>query len=38
MSGNLFEVLPGEQLALVGPNASGKSALASAFAGRTGAR
>ena len=33
-----FEILPGEQVALVGDNASGKSRLAAAFAGRTGAK
>ena len=33
-----LEIRKGEQVALVGPNASGKSRLASAFAGRAGAR
>lgn len=33
-----FEILPREQVALVGDNASGKSRLAAAFAGRTGAK
>ena len=32
------DILPGEQIALVGPNASGKSRLAASFAGRSGAR
>ena len=36
MSG--LDIREGEQVALVGPNASGKSRLASAFAGRTGAK
>lgn len=34
----LPDIRPGEQTALVGPNASGKSRLAAAIAGRTGAR
>ncbi|MCR4825181.1 MAG: ATP-binding cassette domain-containing protein [Bacteroidales bacterium] len=33
-----WEILPGEQVALVGGNASGKSRLAAAFAGRKGAK
>lgn len=33
-----IEILPGEQVALVGGNASGKSRLAAAFAGRCGAK
>ena len=33
-----LEIRKGEQVALVGPNASGKSRLASAFAGRSGAK
>ena len=35
---NRLEILPGEQVALVGGNASGKSRLAAAFAGRCGAK
>ena len=33
-----LEIRKGEQIALVGPNASGKSRLAAAFAGRSGAK
>ncbi len=35
---NTLDVCQGEHVALVGPNASGKSRLASAFAGRAGAK
>ena len=35
---NRLEILPGEQVAIVGGNASGKSRLAAAFAGRCGAK
>ena len=34
----VLDIRKGEQVALVGPNASGKSRLAAAFAGRTGAK
>ena len=34
----MLEILPGEQVALVGGNASGKSRIAAAFAGGAGAR
>ena len=35
---NTLDIRRGEQVALVGENASGKSRLASVFAGRTGAK
>ena len=35
---NRLEILPGEQVAIVGGNVSGKSRLAAAFAGRCGAK
>ena len=35
---NRLEILPGEQVAIVGGNASGKSRLAAAFAGQCGAK
>ena len=35
---NTLDIRRGEQVALVGENASGKSRLASAFAGRNGAK
>ena len=38
MSREPFDIAAGEQIALVGPNASGKSRLAAAFAGRAGAK